>query len=805
MGGRRGLLAGLAVAAILLLAGRAVAQLYADYLWYDAMGAGDVWRARIIAVSTLRLGSGLVATAFVLANLYAVRRSIVSLVLPRRMANLDFGEEIPGHYLTGVAIALSVVLGALLTLPQDDWTSLVLAQRGVSFGETDPYFTADLGFFTYWLPFETSVFYWTLISVLFVVALVTFLYALTPSLRWEGGSMHVTVWVRRHLTVLGGVLLLLLSWHYRLEMFEVLSYGGGEGGAFTYVDHRVSVPGSLVLSISTLVAALIVMFAGWTGQRRMASFAVVGVVALSLSIRQVAPLIVRSASGDPDPVLRERPYEATRAGYTRRAFDVDRIRIERDPGFQTLGEASAGVPVWEAPALATATGRATDVRIGWSAAPEGIVATAVTPGDGTRSALAQRYLASAASERGAPVPLAAAGAREVDEHALLPARFAPDREGYDVVADSSGTLVGIPLAPLVTRLAFALSVQNLRLLFEDQPHPRPTLLHHRGVRERVDAIAPFLAQGSVVSPVVVGDSLFWMMDLYASSASYPLSRHAMIAGDERSYFHHAATAIVHAATGRTLIVADSTLDPIASTWAQVFPALFRSRASVSPALLQALPPAVDGARAQAIAFGRFGSRTDSDVPRHLPVGDGADSLFGGVETPMALARPGALAVVLPLLDEGERLRGALIATGGVDRSTSWLPLPGSERWTALVDRLRAMDTSIVRDPARVRGAVRLLPLAGSVAAIQSHYAWRGPVASLSRVHLAVGDSMRSGATLAAVAGAPVTGGASALTSADLRGTADSLYRVMRESMQRGDWTAFGRAFDALGRVLGGGR
>ena len=805
MGGRRALLAGLALAALLLLAGRAVAQLHADYLWYHAMGAEAVWRARILAISTLRIGSGLVATAFVLANLYAVRRSIVSLVLPRRIANLDFGEEIPGHYLTGVAIVMSVVIGTLLTLPQDDWTSLVLAQRGIPFGETDPYFTADLGFFVYWLPFETSIFYWTLVSVLFVIALVTFLYALTPSLRWERGAMHVTVWVRRHLTVLGGVLLLLLSWHYRLEMFQLLSYGGGEGGAFTYIDHRVSVPGSLVLSISTLIAALIVIFAGWNGQRRLANFSVIGVAVLSLSIRQVAPLIVRSASADPDPVLRERPYEATRAGYTRRAFDVDRIRLDHVPGFQSLAEASAGVPVWEAPALASASGRATDALVAWSAVGDGIVATAVLPGDGTRSATAQRFLASGATDRGAPVPIGAPGSTDTDEHALLPARFAPDRDGYDVVADSAGTLVGVPLTPLVTRIAFALSVQNLRLLFVDQPHPRPTLLDYRDVRDRVDAIAPFFAQGSAVTPVVVGDTLFWFLDLYSSSATYPLSRHAMIAGDERSYFHHAATAIVHSATGRTVLVADSTLDPVAASWVEVFPQLLHARASMSRAMLQAMPPAVDGARAQAIAFGRFGSRADSDVPRHLPVSDGADSLFGGVETPIAIPQLGVLATVLPLLDENEHLRGAVISTGGVDRASWWLPLPGNEKWTSLTDRLRVADSTVGREPTRVRGAVRLLPLVGTVAAIQSHYAWRGPAASLSRVHLTLGDSMRSGATLGAVAGAPLSPGARVTAPADLRATADSLYRLMRESMQRGDWTAFGRAFDALGHVLSGGR
>jgi hypothetical protein len=39
---------------------------------------------------------------------------------------------------------------------------------------------------------------------------------------------------------------------------------------------------------------------------------------------------------------------------------------------------------------------------------------------------------------------------------------------------------------------------------------------------------------------------------------------------------------------------------------------------------------------------------------------------------------------------------------------------------------------------------------------------------------------------------------------DFRSRADSLYRVMRDALARGDWSAFGRAFDALGGALRAG-
>src|SRR5205085_4828970 len=98
----------------------------------------------------------------------------------------------------------------------------------------------------------------------------------------------------------------------------------------------------------------------------------------------------------------------------------------------------------------------------------------------------------------------------------------------------------------------------------------------------------------------------------------------------RSDLQHAATALVNATTGRTVLVADSLPDPVASTWMTRFPRLFSRPASLPVAVRRQMPPARDGARAQASAYGRFGARGESGVARHLPADDGPDSAL--VET-----------------------------------------------------------------------------------------------------------------------------------------------------------------------------
>ena len=150
--GRRWLFILIAGVALTLLIGRAVAQVYTDYLWYASLGTAEIWRAKAASLVILRFVCGLAATLFVFANLYAVRQSVVSLVLPRRIGNIDFGEEVPRQQLTWTAALLSGLIGIGFAWSQRDWSMFLAARIGQPFGESDPYFAADLGFFVYRLP-----------------------------------------------------------------------------------------------------------------------------------------------------------------------------------------------------------------------------------------------------------------------------------------------------------------------------------------------------------------------------------------------------------------------------------------------------------------------------------------------------------------------------------------------------------------------------------------------------------------------------------------------------------------------------
>lgn len=794
MGGRRWLLIALLVAAIALLAGRALAQVYTDYLWYASVGAADVWRARFVSLSLLRIGCAVVATLFVFANLYAVRQSVVSLVLPRRVGNIEFGEEVPRPQLTWMAFGLSAIIGLAFAWTRNDWSQALGARIGQPFGETDPYFARDLGFFVHRLPFELSLFTWMMTMVLIVIGLVILLYALTPSLRWEQGGLYVSGYVRRHLAMLAGGLLLVLAWHYRLEMYTMLGAGGGVEGSFTSVDHRVGIPASLLMAIVTLGAGLTVLWAGWTGQLRLAFAALTGVIVAALAARQVAPFLAnRSAASESS--VRERPYEATRAGYTRRAFGVDRIAMaDSNAVFASLAEAAPFTAVWDEAVLTQTSDHPARSGAGWTVSDSGLH-VAIPSGTGSQPAL--QVMAGFSDDGGMPVRITQQGDAV---RGAPPMMFVADSSPRSLVtADSSGRIAAPSLGSGASRLAHALSKQDFSLWLGTVPSPAPKLVSRRGVRERVGAVAPFFVQGSAISPVWYGDSLVWALELYSAASTYPLSRRVRINGVEHAYFQHAATALVNATTGRLLLVSDSLADPVATSWMTRFPRLFARAGSLPATLRRQLPPDFDGARAQAIAFGRYGMRGETDVARHLPDDEGADSALAGTPPPViGFPRLGATGHVFPLLDRSERLRGLFIALGGSGHRSLWLPArEPAPLWNEALDRLRAADT--VSAGLLVRGYVRAIPLANEVAILQPRYDWRGGSPRLMYVAALVGDSVRSARTLLQLAGYQPDSAVAG--SAVNRARALQLYEEMRRAMQRGDWAAYGRAFDQLGRAL----
>jgi hypothetical protein len=816
---RTWVLASFAAVAILMLAGRVVAGIQAEWTWFAAMGALPLYQSRLWHEGALLGGTAAAGFVLAFANLYAVRSSIVSLVLPRRVGNIEIGEAVPGRRLTALVFAIAALVAVVLSIQQDDWTILALARIGLPFHESDPYTERDLGFYVYRLPFERSLFEWALGAVVTVGVLVITLYAITPSLRWEQGRLYISAYVRRHFAVLGGLAFVLVAWHYRLESLSLLANGSGSLGAFTAYDDRVALPLLTGLSFGALVAAPLVLWSGWHGHRRVTLGLVLLLLAAGPGAGAALPVLARWSTTEANTRAEERPFLRTRTLFTRRAFGIETI-VDGDSARSSAmapGAMARGVSSWDPAALVRTAGierRGLSVAaFAWAPGPDGLSATlAQRPAAGSAASAATGGAdwavtstdATSADERGRALPRLAELPDAV-QSSVPPVIVDDGATGWLVVADSTGRIAAPSFDTWWERLAHAWHLQSPSLLAIDLPEPRAKIVFHRDVRERIQSLAPFFTVGPTLLSIVSGDSVYWVADLFVTSDEYPLAEPVVFAGAARHYVRKAATAFVQAQTGRVMIVAETNPDMVTRSWMRRFPWLFVPRAALPAALGALRPPAVDWATVQGSALARTGFRGDTIPPRALTPTDDADAdVSGGGPLFFApLGNRAPLAWSVGLVDARSRVVGALVALGGDAPRTEWHPTAAAPRWNELLETLQlAADSGGFGHQRRYarRGHVQLIPTTGGMAYVQSFYEWPPDAPpSLAGVVVLQHGATRRGATLSEALGVtrpmPTSGGAS------LRARVAALYDAMRSAMRIGDWRAFGEAFAELGRLL----
>jgi uncharacterized protein len=803
---RRGLLLAAVCVACTLIVGRAWGALVGDHAWFDALGFGDVWWWQTRVSLVLKGVTGAVATVAMRLHFAAIRRSIVSVVVPGQLGDLEFSGAVAERTIRAVLWVLAAVVGALLTIPMDDWRPLALVLDAQPLGEADPYFLLDLAFWTAWLPFELQLYTWALVAHVVMSAVVLVGYVMTRGIARSDQSVRITRHARRHITVLGAILLALVAWTYRLDGFQRLVVGTGDEGMFGFADHRVGLPGALVMQVIALSAAIVVSWSAWSRQPRSAIAAVTTVLLMALVLRQGMPFIAQSIGADSDPRARELPYQATRASFTARAFATELVIAAA-----SADTASSPVtPVWGIASLPRVGDGTGNTPLVWGSGATGLRAvrfrTRPTPG------LLPRWSVESvdATENIAQ--------REPDStrvRTLPPIVVSDSGGGYAMISDPDHRIAAPSLATTSARVAQAWNQQNPRLAFGTLPTPSPVLVTVRNARERVARLLPTLLPGSDALPMLVSDSLIWCVDLYAATDVYPLSESVPFGDAVVNAAQPAGTALVNAHTGRVLLLLPQDPTRFAGHALRRYIAHGVSAQNLSPELLAALPPRADALRldaAIAAHVGALSAQPDSArVTRQIGPMRGL-SLVNGVLPDSALLGDGAGPVWVPALqtyaftaaavDARGIVRGVMIAPGGLDRRTRWRPDTSGIRYDAVVRATQETTDSLRQGPLRnviVRGAARILPSSGPPVFVTPFYRMRSRQTQEVAAVLMSDGARRSVGPSVSQASVGLDPGR---TGARPGSAAAATYLEMRDALRRGAWSEFGLLLDALGRTLG---
>ncbi len=127
---------------------------------------------------------------------------------------------------------------------------------------------------------------------------------------------------------------------------------------------------------------------------------------------------------------------------------------------------------------------------------------------------------------------------------------------------------------LFNRIVFAAREGSLKLLVSSNIDSDSRIIINRNVMDRIKTIMPYLSYESDPYMVTVDGKLYWMVDAYTASSNYPYSQPFDENGT--NYIRNSIKVVVDAYNGDVDFYVVDEEDPIAMTYAKIYPELFKS-------------------------------------------------------------------------------------------------------------------------------------------------------------------------------------------------------------------------------------
>lgn len=623
-----GILISLGFLGVLLLCAfsSSLIHLYTDFLWFESLGFEQVLTTRILTRLGLFAGFGLVSTGFLLLNWNLLPHWIApqghfNAKVPRTTPggvtyqNLAFSATPTRRFFTGFALALGLGFGLFAG---GLWRTYLLAREGIPFNLGDPIFNRDVSFYIFQLPWQQALLGYAKTLVTLTLLGVAARYTIFKQLKERGGTAH--------LSLLGALWLALYGVGWLLERYSLLQAHVGVvfGAGYTDVHARMLLYNAQAI-IFFLAAGLLVLN-GFIRQWKLLLFAALlwGVVSV---IGPIYPALVQSFMVEPNEFFLERPYIEHSIRYTRFAYGLDQIRESDYPALGTLTEADLetssevfkNIRLWDYRPLLRTYSQLQEIRLYYTF-NEVDIDRYIINGELRQVMLAARELdvdnlaeqaqtwlnrhlifthgyglalspVNEVSPEGLPnllvrdIPTISAApeliltrpqiyfGESTREYVII--NTSEDEFDYPVGATNAYTRYtgpdGVPIGGLFRRILLALRFNSSQLLLSPALTNESRILFYRMVRERAQTIAPMLWLDEDPYPVIMDGRIIWLLDAYTWSNHFPYSEPL----GNVNYMRNSVKITLDAYTGEINFYLIDPQEPIAATYARIFPDLFR--------------------------------------------------------------------------------------------------------------------------------------------------------------------------------------------------------------------------------------
>ncbi|HKE83101.1 MAG TPA: UPF0182 family protein, partial [Vicinamibacterales bacterium] len=620
------------VVLLLALTAPTLLSFYTDWLWFGEVGYQSVFLTMIRAQGLLLIGAFALAAAWLVANIYLAVSGIGDL---RPVFTTREGLEVAlpgGRQLRSLGLGIATLLAMIVALyAAGHWETWLLWRNGVTFGEADPILGRDVSFYVFSLPFLQGIRGIAQALVILAALAAAALYLVSGSLT-SGfpARLSMSRHARRHLSLLAAVFFLLLAWGAWLHRTEHLIETSGLVYGASYADVYGRMPAAfLVMAACVIGAALSVAQA--FGDRNWPIPAAIGLYLAAAVGSEIYSSALQRFVVTPNEQERETPFIQHNIRGTRRAFALDGVeerelsgdaRLTRDDIARNSATLD-NVRLWDHAPLLDTFGQIQEIRTYYEFASvdndryriggalrqvmlsarelnsmnlpsrtwvnerltytHGIGLTLGPVNQVTSEGLPVLFIRNIPPETIPDLPISEPSiyfGERANEWVIVntntPEFHFPRGENNETTHYTGRG--GVPLTSLWRKLLFAVRFGSYQIVLNDGIGPESRILFNRNIRQRVSTIAPFLAFDQDPYLVLAGGRLYWLFDAYTTSAQYPYSTPA----GQVNYIRNSVKFVIDAFDGTTTAYLADPRDPIAATYARIFPGMLKPLASMPP-------------------------------------------------------------------------------------------------------------------------------------------------------------------------------------------------------------------------------
>lgn len=316
------------IIAVLIIVAPVVVSYYAEWLWFGEVDYRVVFGTTVLTRIALFFGVAVVVGLITFLSCWFVWRT-----RPTTVSHLDPDSPIH-HYRQAIErsvrsffIVLPMIVGIFAGVAgQSQWRAVLMFLNARDFGQTDPQFGHDLGFYAFSLPVLNL-----LVDGFSLALLVAFLIAvvghyLTGGIqvgnRMAGIKGGASSAARIQLAVIGGLWMVLRVASYWLDRYDLLSESHDIMTGASYTDINAVFPAKIIMMVIAAVVAVAFFAAIVLKDLRIPALATVLLLLSSLVVSNAWPMLLERFSVQPNRSEKEAEYIARNIASTRQAYGL---------------------------------------------------------------------------------------------------------------------------------------------------------------------------------------------------------------------------------------------------------------------------------------------------------------------------------------------------------------------------------------------------------------------------------------------------------------------------------------------------